>query len=227
MHIVGSFRVADHLNGWLRLQSVAHCAVCFHIQNHSEWITVLRWFSAFALSSEFNEITLHLVRSKQASKIETASPEKKGPIRAWPHITVRTYLVVFNGITIHLVRSSVVGIKAGFHYRETNSQSWKKVQLEQIPMQTKEHIWYSSVKSLSTSSKLVLRVSRPESAYMLPFLEKVLSEQDPIRSYDRIWYGVHDKGSWQLSKNTTPYLVKSCTESKHASKVHRTADQVY
>ena len=62
-------------------------------------------------------------------------------------------------------------------------------------MQTKEHIWYSSVKSLSTSSKLVLRVSRPESAYMLPFLEKVLSEQDPIRSYDRIWYGVHDKGS--------------------------------
>ena len=59
------------------------------------------------------------------------------------------------------------------------------------------------MKSLSTSSKVVLRVSRPESASMLPFLEKFLLEQDPIRSYDRVWYGMHDEGSWHLSKFNT------------------------
>ena len=59
------------------------------------------------------------------------------------------------------------------------------------------------MESLSTSSRVVLRVSRPESASMLPFLEKVLLEQDPIRSYDRVWYGMHDEGSWHLSKFNT------------------------
>ena len=59
------------------------------------------------------------------------------------------------------------------------------------------------MESLSTSSRVVLRVSRPESASMLSFLEKVLLEQDPIRSYDRVWYGMHDEGSWHLSKFNT------------------------